>query len=85
MVVDVMLPGQARLDVVDDGPGIPTEERERVFDRFYRTESARPRGPGSGLGLAIARGLVERNGGSLKVEPGPGGARLRLLLPTVPG
>jgi signal transduction histidine kinase len=76
--------GRARLDVVDDGPGIPTEQRERVFDRFYRVESARPRGSGSGLGLAVARGLADRNGGSLEVQPGPGGAHLRLLLPTVP-
>ncbi len=75
----------ARLDVVDDGPGIPVEQQDRVFDRFYRAETARPRGSGSGLGLAIARGLAERNSGSLELVPSPGGAHLRLLLPKIPG
>jgi len=74
----------ARLDVVDDGPGIPAEHRAQVFDRFHRVDTARPRGSGSGLGLAIARGLAERNGGSLELIDSPGGAHLRLLLPLVP-
>jgi signal transduction histidine kinase len=70
------------LDVVDDGPGIAPEERERVFERFYRADPARTRRDGSGLGLAIARGLAERSGGSVVVVPGDErGGHLRLTLP----
>jgi signal transduction histidine kinase len=76
--------GQARLDVVDDGPGIPPDQRDRVFDRFRRGDTARSRDGGSGLGLAIARNLAERGGGSLELLDEPGGAHLRLLLPSAP-
>lgn len=75
----------ATLDVVDDGPGVPTADREKVFERFHRGDSARPRhGSGSGLGLAIARGLAERLGGSLVVVDREHGAHFRLRLPPVP-
>jgi signal transduction histidine kinase len=69
--------------VDDDGPGIPGEERERVFDRFYRSAAAREReSGGSGLGLAIARGIVERHGGRIRAGESPlGGARLAIELP----
>lgn len=73
---------RAVLDLVDDGPGIDPDDRERVFDRFYRADSARSRGAGSGLGLAIARSLAERSGGDLRVLDSTGGAHLRLTLPT---
>ena len=73
---------QARLDVVDDGPGVPPEHRDLVFERFHRADSARTHGGGSGLGLAIARGLAERAGGSLDLVDSDGGAHLRLLLPS---
>ncbi len=76
---------EARLDVVDDGPGVPADQRERVFERFYRAEAARPHGTGNGLGLPIARGLAVRNQGHLALVDGPGGAHLRLRLPTVSG
>ncbi|GAA3386698.1 sensor histidine kinase [Cryptosporangium minutisporangium] len=57
---------QARLEVIDDGPGIPAEDRERVFARFTRTSHARDRDSGgAGLGLAIAREVVRRHGGSI--------------------
>jgi signal transduction histidine kinase len=64
--------------VDDDGPGIPPRERERVFDRFHRSQASRDRGSGgSGLGLAIARSIVELHGGRIRVERSPlGGARL---------
>ncbi len=67
----------------DDGPGIPAEERERIFDRFYRSEAAREReSGGSGLGLAIAKAIVERHGGRIRAEESPlGGARLAVELP----
>ena len=72
----------ATLDVVDDGPGIAREDRERVFERFYRADAARSRGSGSGLGLAIARGLAQRSGGDVRVVDGAGGGHLRLTLRT---
>jgi len=64
--------------VDDDGPGVPPGERERVFDRFQRSEAARDRGSGgSGLGLAIARAIVEQHGGRIWIEDSPlGGARV---------
>jgi signal transduction histidine kinase len=72
-----------RLDISDDGPGIPPEELNRVFDRFHRVDSARSseRG-GAGLGLAIARSIVELHGGSIRAEPHePHGCRMVVLLP----
>lgn len=71
----------ARLVVADDGPGIAPEHRDRIFERFYRGETARSHGAGSGLGLSIARGLTERNGGALEMIGSDGGAVLRLQLP----
>jgi len=69
----------ARLTVADDGPGIPVEEQEAIFRRFYRLGVA---GDGSGLGLAIVRRLVELHGGQIAVESAPGaGARFHLTLP----
>jgi signal transduction histidine kinase len=79
----VLIDGErARLDVTDDGPGIPADQRDQVFDRFHRGATSRPRGSGSGLGLPIARGLAERNDGRLDLVDSASGARLRLLLPT---
>ena len=65
----------------DYGPGIAAEDRERVFDRFYRATNARSL-PGSGLGLAIVREVVEAQGGTVTAEEAPGGgALMRLRLP----
>ena len=58
--------------VRDQGPGIPERERERVFDKFYRRDSARDLVPGSGLGLHIAREIARAHGGDLWVESAPG-------------
>jgi len=59
--------------VTDHGPGIPDNERERVFEPFYRGAGKSSRSvPGSGLGLAIAKGFVEANGGTIAVESLPG-------------
>jgi two-component system sensor histidine kinase KdpD len=59
--------------VVDQGPGIPASERDRIFEPFYRgAQSATRRWTGSGLGLSIARGFVEANGGTITVESLPG-------------
>jgi signal transduction histidine kinase len=73
----------AILAVGDDGPGIPSDDRERVFERFTRLDDSRSRDTGgAGLGLAIVREIVERHGGSINVEAGPtGGARFVVRLP----
>ncbi len=74
--------GEVVLVVSDDGPGIPPEERERVFERFVRLDEARARDAGgSGLGLAIVRSVVEAHGGSVTVQDG---ARFVVRLPGVP-
>lgn len=74
----------AELTVDDAGPGIPEEDRQLVFERFYRATQSRSM-PGSGLGLAIVRQVVTRNGGTVSAEQSPlGGARIRLTLPGRP-
>lgn len=73
--------GWAQLLVADDGPGVPAEHQDRIFDRFYRVEAARSPGGGSGLGLSIARGLAARNGGRVDLGNGRAGTVMRLLLP----
>jgi signal transduction histidine kinase len=74
--------GQLRLTVRDDGPGIPTDQQERIFDKFYVVTDSR--GPtGVGLGLYIARQLVELHGGHIWVESEPGkGCAFHVVLPT---
>jgi signal transduction histidine kinase len=81
------LDGQAVLAVVDDGPGIPAEECDVVFQRFTRLDGARHAAHGgAGLGLAIAREIAERHGGTLALDPvHHPGARFVLTLPTQPG
>jgi signal transduction histidine kinase len=66
--------------VADDGPGIPPEDRARIFERFARLDDARTYGVGTGLGLAIAREIVHAHGGTLTVEDGAG-ARFVVRLP----
>jgi len=73
--------GTAVVTVADDGPGIPVEERERVFERFTRLDDARSADGGAGLGLGIAREIAERHGGSLALTGSGSGARFVLRLP----
>ena len=74
---------QATVHVVDNGPGIPTEALQKVFDRFYRLDPARPTG-GSGLGLSIARSLVTAHGGKIEVTSVLGkGTTVTVRLPVV--
>jgi signal transduction histidine kinase len=79
--------GSAVLSVTDRGPGIPVEERDRVFEPFARLEtSARARRGGAGLGLAIARRIVVAHGGTIVATAEPsGGARFEVTLPMVQG
>lgn len=69
--------------VEDDGPGVPTGDRERVFERFTRLDDARDRDAGgAGLGLPIVRGLVRSRGGDVRLADAPaGGLRVEVLLP----
>jgi signal transduction histidine kinase len=67
-------PGALRIAVADLGPGIPHEERERVFERFWRGRQGQLGPPGAGLGLAIVREAVRALGGDVGIEDGAGGA-----------
>jgi two-component system, OmpR family, sensor kinase len=75
--------GRLRVSVDDDGPGIAPAERERIFDRFHRSDAGRDRSSGgSGLGLAIARSIVDAHGGEIRATESPlGGARVSFDLP----
>ncbi|HEY8472710.1 MAG TPA: HAMP domain-containing sensor histidine kinase [Natronosporangium sp.] len=86
-------PGTAVLEVADRGPGLTREQAERVFERFYRADSARSRrlpggrraAGGTGLGLAIVAALVAAHRGAVEVDSGPGkGATFRVRLPLAP-
>jgi signal transduction histidine kinase len=75
--------GRPRLEVVDEGPGIPADELERVFERFYRSDRARSGDEGgAGLGLAIARWIVELHEGTITATAAkPHGCRVIVELP----
>jgi two-component system, OmpR family, sensor kinase len=84
LTVERVAPDKLRFSVVDDGPGIPRAERERVFERFHRTDPARSRtAGGTGLGLAIVQAILEAHGGQVRTtDAGNGtGARVELVLP----
>jgi signal transduction histidine kinase len=73
------------LSVSDEGPGIPASEADRVFERFYRSASAKARDGGTGLGLAIARWIVDLHGGEIRAERRrPRGCRIVFGLPSAP-
>lgn len=79
--------GEAVLTVDDDGPGVPVDQRDRVFDRFYRLDSSRARiSGGTGLGLAMVRRVARGHGGDAAITTSPlGGARVEVRLPLAPG
>jgi two-component system, OmpR family, sensor histidine kinase KdpD len=64
---------QIAISVADRGPGIPEGEREKIFERFYRSPHTPRHVTGSGMGLAIGKEIVEAHGGRISVEPGLGG------------
>jgi two-component system, OmpR family, sensor kinase len=82
MRVEPAARGRVRFFVEDDGPGIAASQRDRVFERFHRTDAARDRASGgTGLGLAIVRAIAEAHGGTVAAECSPeGGARIVLEL-----
>ena len=70
-----------RLELSDDGPGVPEEEREKIFDTFYRGDKARRNpGNGSGLGLSIVREIMKGHGGRIWAEEGVGGKGLKFVM-----
>ena len=75
--------GWAELTVDDDGPGVPADAEQRIFDRFARLDESRDRTTGGvGLGLAVVRAVVEHHGGTVGCAPSPlGGARFLVRLP----
>jgi two-component system OmpR family sensor kinase len=73
--------GHIRLKVSDDGPGVPPDVRERIFEPFFRLTGDRAKEGGAGLGLAIGRGIARAHGGDLWVDDCLQGARLVVRLP----
>ncbi|OOG61071.1 histidine kinase [Rhodanobacter sp. B05] len=74
-----------RIDVIDRGPGIPPEERARIFDMFHSVSRGDRGSKGIGLGLSICRGMIGAHGGSVEALPGDGGgATIRITLPLPP-
>ncbi len=73
------------IDVIDRGPGIPEDERARIFDMFYSVSRGDRAPQGTGLGLAICRGMIGAHGGSVEALPGDGvGTTIRITLPLPP-
>jgi len=73
------------IDVVDSGAGVPPEEREAIFEAFFRGRAgAFGRAEGTGLGLAIAREFTEAHGGRIEVVAGVRGGHFRVTLPLRP-
>ena len=72
-----VLPESVEIMVVDRGPGVPPDQRERMFEPFQRLDDTSP--GGLGLGLAVARGLTEAIGGSISAEDTPGGGLTMVL------
>jgi len=75
--------GCVRVTVADQGPGIPAEDRQRIFERFYRADTARTRSrPGTGLGLAIVRAIAHAHDGQVIVQSQVGmGSTFSLSIP----
>lgn len=77
--------GAIAVEIEDEGPGIPAEERARVFEPYYRMRGTETLGPGSGLGLSVVKSLVEAHGGTVHADARPGaGTRMTVTLPALP-
>jgi signal transduction histidine kinase len=83
--VEALASRSPTLAVEDDGPGIPTADRARLFERFFRGATGKMSGPGTGLGLAVAAELIRRWGGDIRLaERSTGGARFEARFPKPP-
>jgi two-component system OmpR family sensor kinase len=88
VLIDIgVVGGEVSVEIVDDGPGIPADDADRVFDRFYRVDPSRSRQRGgSGLGLSIVSAIVAAHGGTVEAgSSGSGGARFMVRLPLAAG
>lgn len=84
LAVEPAGPGKLRFSVLDNGPGIPLAERERIFERFHRTDPGRARSGGAaGLGLAIGGAIADAHGGEIRAldSPNGSGAWVELVMP----
>ena len=77
--------GRAVIAVANEGPDIPVDKRERIFDRFYRVDDARTDGNSFGLGLPIAKAIIDAHRGTLRCESGGGMTRFIISLPLAAG
>ena len=85
--VNVRIEGnKVRLDVIDEGEGVPPDDLERIFDKFYRVQAVDRKRAGTGLGLPICRGFVEAMGGAIQAgnRPDGRGALMTIMLPIPP-
>ena len=74
--------GYVRITVADEGPGIPLDEQNRLFQRFFRSRTVREQAGGLGLGLSICRAIVHAQGGDISIESTPGhGTSVHFTLP----
>lgn len=73
-------PHHIAIEVTDQGPGIPLEDRDKVFDMFHRVKATDSQSAGTGLGLAICRGIITAHGGTIKAEPGLHGVGTAIVL-----
>jgi len=80
-----MVDGRLRIDIGDRGPGIPEDERARIFDMFYSVERGDRGRHGTGLGLTICQGMIGAHGGSVEALPGADGrgTTIRITLPLI--
>ena len=86
IVYAAQIDGRLQVAVEDRGEGVSPEFVPALFERFSRSETARPRGPGTGLGLAIAQSYAEAHQGTVEYRPAePHGARFEVVLPAEPG